>query len=187
MVEQAKDPTDDKYVQQFKKHLEQVDAFTLVVLKSHLIMESAIDNIIRLIFFHPDILLDARMNFFQKVEIVRAYSLREDEMSIWKLMHAIAELRNEVAHNLEPKKRASRMDKVRKLFCSEAPEEVAETHKDDPDEMIVILASSLCTGFLGSHEKDLAGLRKAIDRIADANVPRNADGSIKKKPVKGYG
>src|SRR5262245_41965131 len=75
----AKDPMDDKYVQQFKKHLEQVDAFTLVVLKSHLIMESAIDNVIRLIFFHPDIILDARMNFFQKVEIVRAYALREDE------------------------------------------------------------------------------------------------------------
>jgi hypothetical protein len=34
----ARDPMDDKYVQQFKKHLEQVDAFTLVVLKSHLIV-----------------------------------------------------------------------------------------------------------------------------------------------------
>jgi hypothetical protein len=43
----AKDPMDDKYAQQFKKHLEQVDVFTLVVLKSHLIMESAIDNVIR--------------------------------------------------------------------------------------------------------------------------------------------
>jgi hypothetical protein len=95
----AKDPMDDKYVQQFKNHLEGVDAFTLVVLKSHLIMESAIENIIRLIFFHPDIILDARMNFFQKVEIVRAYALRKDEMSIWKLMHAIADLRNEVAHS----------------------------------------------------------------------------------------
>lgn len=68
----AKNPMDDKYVQQFKKHLDEVDAFTLVVLKSHLIMESAIDNVLRLIFFHPDIILDARMNFFQKVEIVRA-------------------------------------------------------------------------------------------------------------------
>jgi transcriptional regulator with XRE-family HTH domain len=73
----AKDPMDDKYVQQFKKHLEQVDAFTLVVLKSHLIMESAIDNVIRLIFLHPNIIFDARMNFFQKVKIVRAYALRE--------------------------------------------------------------------------------------------------------------
>ena len=106
----AKNPMDDRCVQQFKRHLEQVDAFTLVALKSHLIMESAIDNVIRLIFFHPDIILDARINFFQKVEIVRAYALREDEMSIWKLMHAIAELRNEVAHNLEPKKRGLRME-----------------------------------------------------------------------------
>jgi hypothetical protein len=53
--------------------------------------------------------------------------------------------------------------------------------------MIVMVAASLCTGFLGSHEKDLAGLRKMIDGIiVDANLPRNPDGSIKKKPVKGY-
>ena len=49
MVKKTKASMDDKYVQKFKEHLEQVDAFTLVVLKSHLIMESAIDNIIRLI------------------------------------------------------------------------------------------------------------------------------------------
>ncbi len=183
----AKDQMDDKYVQQFKKYLEQVDDFTLVVLKSHLIMESAIDNVIRLIFFHPDIILDARMNFFQKVDIVRAYALREDEMSIWKLMHGIAELRNEVAHNLEPKKREPRMEKVRRLYYSEVPADIAESHKDVPDEMIVMMAAGLCTGFLGSHEKDLAGLRKMIDGIiVGANLPRNPDGSIKKKPVKGY-
>jgi hypothetical protein len=102
-------------------------------------------------------------------------------------MHAIAELRNEVAHNLEPKKRQPRMDKLRRLYFSEVPEDVAKAHKDKPDEMIVMVASSLCTGFLGSHERDLAGLRKMIDEIADATVPRNPDGTIKKKPVKGYG
>jgi len=52
--------------------------------------------------------------------------------------------------------------------------------------MIVMVAASLCTGFLGSHENDLAGLRKIIDEIVDTNVPHNPDGSIKKKPVKGY-
>ena len=62
---------------------------------------------------------------------MRAYSLREDEMSIWRLMHAIAELRNEVAHNFEPKKRQPRMDKVRRLYLSEVPEEIAKAHKDD--------------------------------------------------------
>jgi hypothetical protein len=183
----ATDPMDDKYVQKFKNHLEQVDAFTLIAIKSHLILESAIDNIIRLIFFHPDIILDARVNFFQKVEIVRAYSLREDEMSIWKLMHAIAELRNEVAHNLEPKRREPRMNKVRTLFYSEVSAEIAKAHRNAPDEMIVMLAAGLCTGFLGSHERDLTGLRKQIDGIADASLPRNPDGSIKKKPKKGFG
>lgn len=182
----AKDPNEDKYVQQFQKHFAEVDAFILVVLKSHLIMESAVDNIIRLIFFHPGILLDARMNFFHKVEILRAYALRENEMSIWQLMHAIAELRNEVAHNLERKNRESRMAKVRRLYLSEASPEHAEAHKNAEDGEIVIYASSLCTGFLGEFEKDIGSLRGIIDKIADANVPRNPDGSLKKKPKKGF-
>ncbi|WP_271532223.1 hypothetical protein [Bradyrhizobium sp. CCBAU 25338] len=186
MAKPVKDPTEDKYVQQFQKHLAEVDPFILVVLKSHLIMESVVDNVIRLIFFHPDILLDARMNFFHKVEILRAYALREDEMSIWQLMHAIAELRNEIAHNLEPKKRESRIAKVRKLYLSEASPEHAKEHKDAEDGEIVIYASSLCTGFLGEFEKDIGSLRGMIDKIADANVPRNPDGSLKKKSKKGF-
>ena len=79
------------------------------------------------------------------------------------------------------------MDKVRRLYQSEVSPDIAEAHKDAADEEIVMFASSLCTGFLGSHERDLSGLRKRIDEIADANVPRNPDGSIKKKPVKGFG
>jgi hypothetical protein len=80
------------------------------------------------------------------------------------------------------------MERVRRLFFSEAREEIAETFKNAPDEMIVMVAASLCTGFLGSHEKDLAGLRKVIDGIvAETDLPRNPDGSIKKKTVKGYG
>ena len=105
-------------------------------------------------------------------------------MSIWKLMLAIAELRNEVAHNLEPKKREPRMEKVRKLYYSEA--EIAEAHQNEPDEMIVLQAASLCTGFLAAFEEDLAGRRATIDNIARADLPRNPDGSIKKKPVKGF-
>jgi hypothetical protein len=181
-----KDPMlDNKYYQQFKKHLEEIDPFIPVVLKSHLVMESAIDNIIRLIFFHPDYILETCMNFFHKVGILRAFALREDEMSIWDLMLAIAELRNEVAHNLEPKKRDPRMEKVRKLFLSEVMPETAKVHKDKPDDVIVILAAGFCTGFLGEYEKDLAQLRTWIDSAA-AHLPRNPDGSIKKKPVKGY-
>jgi hypothetical protein len=182
----AKDSMDaNKSYQQFKKHLEGIEDFILVVLKSHLVMESVIDNIMRLIFFHPDYILDARMNFFHKVGIVRAFTLREDEMSIWKLMLAIAELRNEVAHNLEPKKREKRMRDVRKLFLSEVLPETAKAVKDKPDGVIVILAASFCTAFLQAYEKDVTQLRTWIDGAA-AHFPRNPDGTIKKKPKKGF-
>ena len=181
----AKDPTDDKYVQQFKKHLDEIDEFIQIVLKSHLIMESAIDNVIRLIFFHPDIILDARINFFLKVQIVKAYALHESHMSIWNLMLAIAELRNEIAHNLEGKKRDARMTNVRNTYYSEISPDMAKAHKDYPDHVIVIMASSLCTGFLGEMESDISHLRREIDAMAAARVPRNPDGTPMKKNQEG--
>lgn len=69
-----------KYGTQFKKHFEEVDELSLNILKSHLIIASAIDNIIRLIFFHPVLVLDARMGFFVKVQLIRAYALHEKDI-----------------------------------------------------------------------------------------------------------
>jgi hypothetical protein len=143
-------------------------------------MESAIDNIIGLIFFHPELVLDARLGFFVKVQMVRAFALHEREMTIWRLVLAIGELRNEIAHNLEGRKREKRLTAVRNLYLSEAPD-FAEKHKDYPDHLIVILASSICTGFLGEMEKDLTHLRKHIDALAAHSVPKDNDGRPLKK------
>ncbi|WNV10966.1 hypothetical protein [Tardiphaga sp. 709] len=173
-------PLEGKYELQFKKHFEEIDELALTVLKSHLIMESAIDNIIRLVFFHPNLVLDARVSFFMKVQMVRAYALHENEMTIWKLILAISELRNEIAHSLEGAKRETRVASLRKLYLSEAPD-LADRHKDYPDHLIVVFASSLCTGFLGEMEQDLTFLRKHIDSIAVRSVPKNKDGTPKKK------
>jgi hypothetical protein len=180
LMAEKDDPRDGKYDAQFRKHFEEIDELALAVLKSHLIMESAIDNIIELIFFHPHLVLDARISFYVKVQMVRAYALHESEMTIWKLVLAISELRNEIAHNLEGTKREKRLAAVRNLYLSEAPH-YAEKHKNYPDHLIVILASSLCTGFLGEMEKDLTHLRKHIDALAEHSVPKDKDGKPLKK------
>lgn len=175
------DLLDNKYGAQFKKHFEDIDELALSVLKSHLIMESAIDNIIGLIFFHPDIVLDARISFFVKVQLARAYALHEKDMTIWKLVFAIGELRNEIAHSLEGKKRETRLAAVRKLYLAEAPN-FAEVHKNYPDHLIVVLASSLCVGFLAEFEKDITTLRKHIDTLAARSVPKDEGGKALKRP-----
>jgi hypothetical protein len=174
------DPLDSKYGVQFRKHFEEIDDLALAILKSHLIVERAIDNIIGLIFFHPDLVLDARISFFVKVQMVRAYALHESEMTIWKLVLAISELRNEIAHNLEGKKREKRLAAVRNPYLAEAPD-FAEAHKNYPDPLIIILASSLCTGFLGEMEKDITTLRKCVDALGAHSVPKGKDGKPLKK------
>src|SRR5690242_6197962 len=101
-----------KYFAEFKKPFDEVDELTQSVLKGHLIMEGAIDNILSLMFFHPELAQRARLRFGQKVEIVRAYALQEHNNSIWKLVAAISELRNEIAHKLEGPRREEKIGSV---------------------------------------------------------------------------
>src|SRR5260370_11822815 len=68
-----------KYFAEFKKHFEEIDELAQSILKGHLIIEGAVDNIITLMFFHPELVLKARLGFSQKMEIVRAYALQQNE------------------------------------------------------------------------------------------------------------
>jgi hypothetical protein len=91
----------DKYPKLFEKHLETLDRLQVIVLNGHLIVESAIDNIIALMLFHPEHIQKARLEFGQKVQLARGYALRKNKDGIWGLIPTIGEVRNEVAHNLK--------------------------------------------------------------------------------------
>jgi len=76
-----------KYVQLFEKEMAEVDPLQQVVLKGHLIIEAALDNIISIIFFHPQHVLNGRFTFLHKVQLARAYGLRKDTNTIWNLIY----------------------------------------------------------------------------------------------------
>jgi hypothetical protein len=154
----------DKYTKLFEEHLATLDRLQVIVLNGHLIVESAIDNIIALMLFHPEHIHKARLEFSQKVQLVRGYALRKNKNGIWALILTIGEVRNEVAHNLTEARQNDKMAQLRRLYFREAPEMV-ELHKDSSDEEIAYCACGLCAGFLGTLEHDSKSLRRLIDGL----------------------
>lgn len=161
-----------KYTKMYEKELNEHDQLQLAVLKGHLIIEAALENILSLIFFHPEYVLKGRFTFMQKVQLARAYGLRKDTNSVWDLILKVNEVRNEVAHNLIGEKRKTKLNQLREIFLAEATETMrADLEKDGtllkdlPDETVALYSCLLCTGFLGAYEHDISGLRNIIDTL----------------------
>jgi hypothetical protein len=155
----------NKYMESFQKHMAEVDEFEHVILKGHLIIEGVLDNVIALMLFHPEYLKLARFTFYQKLQLGRAIGLRKNKKSIWSLVLAINEVRNEVAHNLVGAKREKKINQLRGLLLKELPPDLVETRQDYPDHAIALLACTMCVGFLGTLEDDTRALRRFMDEL----------------------
>ena len=105
-----------------------------MILSGHLIIETALNNIVSLIFFHPEHIEEGRFRFEQKVRMARAFALRKDRDNVWDLIFAINSLRNDIAHNLTGEKRRLRMERVRDLLLVQPPLSGAIAVKKGSDE-----------------------------------------------------
>lgn len=87
-------------IERFQKEMSSVDELLHVLLKGHLLLEEALENILNLSVFHREHLDDARLSFAQKSQIARSFCLRKNKFGEWDLIAAINALRNDFAHNL---------------------------------------------------------------------------------------
>lgn len=161
----AEQPDVGKYFHTLYENVFGGDELATMIFKGQLVVESALDNIISLIFFHPEHVLNSNMGFDRKLKLARAYALRKDKISTWNVMTAINAVRNEVAHNLTGDKRHKKMDQLRRLYLADVAPERAAVDKDSPDELIVLKACALCIGFLEALENDTKRLREHIDAL----------------------
>jgi hypothetical protein len=162
-----------KYGELFEKSLKTVDRLQATVLNGHLIVESALDNIIALMLFHPEHIQKARLEFGQKVQVVRGYALRKNEDGIWARILTIGEVRNEVAHNLTEARQTRKVEQLRRLYFREVPE-LEKSQGKAADEELAYYACALCAGFLGTMEEDSKALRQMIDGFDSVlNADRN--------------
>jgi hypothetical protein len=150
-----------KYLAEFEKHFAGLDSLDLIVLKGQLLIETALDNILSTIFFHPEHIFRGRFGFAQKVQIARAYCLDKDKLPIWPIILSVNAVRNEIAHNLEGK-RQQKLDQLRRLLVADN-EDITDSLNAIDDTDIVRLACYNAVGFLGTYEDDLKALRQLID------------------------
>jgi hypothetical protein len=165
-VDKEEDADDERYFQAFKKHVTEIDEIANIVLKGHLLIEGAIDRIVRYTFFHPDYVLDSRHNFERKVQIARAMSLNAHNWPDWDIVLAVNSLRNAVAHK-HHSGRKTKIDRIRQLCLDRVKPETRSRYKESSDEEIIIFACARCDAFLSFIEEDVEHLRREInDMIA---------------------
>ncbi len=154
-----------KYKELFDEHMKFVDKLAQIVTSGHLIIESALDNVLDLIFFHTEHVREARLSFNQKTQLARALALRKNKLEPWTLISSINAVRNEISHNLAGEKRTKRMDQLRRLYLGGAEEKLRKHLKDADNEVIAYFACLECVGFLGTLEHDTRALREHMDAL----------------------
>ncbi len=159
----------DKYLDQFAKHMLEVDELAQVVLKGHLILEEGLTRILKLHVWNGEHVDDAGLGFYRKVQLARAFALRKSKLGMWDLLLAINALRNGLSHSLDSADREKKLDALKRIYLREAEGmESIEGHETAPDHEIVFAACAFCAGFLGTYEKDAEsyrGLIGTMDRI----------------------
>lgn len=96
MENMSKDPVED-----IKKHLDKAADPILVILRSHLLVEERLRDILAQISRDPEELKAARLSFHQALYLCRAVIGRRDD-AVWDFMARLNEVRNRISHHLEP-------------------------------------------------------------------------------------
>jgi hypothetical protein len=101
-----------------RKHFPESEDLSLVVAKTHLILEQHLTALIAHYCPRPRFLPDARLKFSQKLYLVRALVLMPINDEIWAALKLLNTIRNDLAHNLEPPKLADHLSSAKTLAIS---------------------------------------------------------------------
>lgn len=155
----------DRAFERFRTRLSHVDEISQVVLNGHLEVETGLDDLLNVAFFHPEYLQDSRLTFFQKTKIAQAQALGVGASSEWPLILVLNSLRNEIAHGGPTEKRTGKIGELRRMLFGMGTAALHEKLNKADDKDIVIYAAAMCAGFLSILEETWEGLRKRIDNF----------------------
>jgi hypothetical protein len=80
--------------------LSEINDLELTLLKSHLLVEEALTEAIVAKAEQPKYILEARLTFANKFNLVRSFYGSSCEPSVWKALNLLNKSRNQLAHNL---------------------------------------------------------------------------------------
>ena len=101
----------------FLRLMPKTQDLSLIVLKGHLLIEEILQEIINQHLKEPDALSDARLTFFHRLRLVQA--LTGKTARVWKSVEKLNQIRNQLAHKLEPSDLESRIDEFIKDWAED--------------------------------------------------------------------
>jgi len=148
----------------YKKTMSAPEDIKLIILKGHLLIEEALEDVIGNIVAHKEIFDKARMSFYGKATLAQSMCWGQHENEMWKLIFGLNSLRNELAHSLESKifeKNLCKYLDYHKSISKEDPDygRICELSIKEQVHMAIVYA----LGFLRSYERDSQFFKKFIN------------------------
>ncbi|MET4176100.1 hypothetical protein ABIB99_007219 [Bradyrhizobium sp. LA6.1] len=146
---------EDNFIGKFRENLRHVDVSVAIALNAHLEIEGNLDDYLRSIFAHPKYLEGARLSFFDKLSIARAYTPATHDRPEWEMMTLINTIRNKIAHRSRDKALQIDVSRLRTVMSKSFDRLQAELKGVDPKEVITY-AAAICCGFLILMEEEVS-------------------------------
>ena len=133
------------------KHFPVSDDFITVVVKGHLLLEQYLTALIGHYCVFPERLVEARLSFFQKLQLAKALPFFPISDHIWEALELLNKIRNDVAHNLDKSsKLAAHLSRMRGLTPIFGNVDGATLIDLKDDTQAVKFLVSHCEGYLTS-------------------------------------
>jgi hypothetical protein len=149
----------DECIESFREYLQQLDEVARVILNAHADVEAALNELLRVMFYYPDPLEEARLGFMQKVNVARAYMAGCYDAPDWKVIEALNKTRNEVVHAGQGDRRTKKIAELRTVLLDMKREKISAKVVRADERDIVVYAAATGSGFFLTLKDHLAKQR----------------------------
>ena len=130
------------------KFMKQESELELIILKGHLLIEEQLNNILEAARINQSKLGNLELQFFKKVLIANSLCWKSPDDEIWKFMLKINKLRNDLAHQLDSKKRDKLIEDVMSSHIKLLDDDLVEETKKMSMKEQIDLSICLVLGYL---------------------------------------
>ena len=146
---------EDKMLEAFRENLDEIDEIARMTLRSHILIEAQLVDILVLLVDEPEYLEKANLRFYQKANLLRATIFHEDGDEGWPLVLAFNKLRNTIALGDANEERTVQIEVLRGMLLPIVTEATKEHVKEGSELEITTLAAAMASGFLVDVEKQM--------------------------------
>ncbi len=167
----------NKFLEEYGHLIYTVNELDLIILRGHLIIEDELKIIISKFVFHSKYIPEARLTFYQMVNIARSMTLDESNNTIWNIVITLNKIRNIVAHSIGSANFHKLINKLKKHFNDEFKDGVPYRWSDGDDTNGLRNCLILCIAFLKGFQAEIVRYKryvKALDFIVNPHRHKNS-------------